>query len=144
MSRTCDVMLTVQTDEPLPLSCSAPPPLLLCPSPSPALPLPLSCSAPPPAVSGSVHSAYSLSPSESLETFLYPGLIEEIVEVLELPDQHLMVGRSTPHHTPHHSTPHHTYTALHYTTLHYTTLHYTTLHHTTLHYTTQHNTTPPF
>ena len=41
-------------------------------------------------ISGSVHSAYSLSPSESLETFLYPGLIEEIVEVLELPDQHLM------------------------------------------------------
>lgn len=81
-----------------------------------------------------MHSAYSLSPSESLETFLYPGLIEEIVEVLELPDQHLMVGQAscltTPQNLSHH-TPQNL-TTQHLTTSHLTTSHSTTSHHTAL------------
>ena len=138
------LVMLLPEQPPLPLPLSSPPPLLLHPSPSP--PLPLSSALPPllrpspspdlpPPVSGSVHSAYSLSPSESLETFLYPGLIEEIVEVLELPDQHLMVDTS-PHNTsPHNTTPH-------LTTQHLTTPHHnTTPHHTTRHLTTPHLTT---
>ena len=114
---------------------------LIFPFLSPASPL--SCSAPP--VSGSVHSAYSLSPSESLETFLYPGLIEEIVEVLELPDQHLMVGQGLlPNHnhstSPNHTTQH--LTTPHLTTQHLTTPYHTLPHHITPHHTPQHLTTP--